>query len=466
MGECMRQWLETATAQLRYRRAAPGVARELESHLNEQYHAYLQQGCAPGEAEERTVASMGDPVLAGGALDLAHRPRPAWGPFLAAALLLLASGVLRWWESASFSADGARFWPEGAHGVLFAAVLSVLALAFAQFCLDVSRLARWAWQVYGLLLFLWAGGFFLWPTILNGRRYGSLPGLGLFSALDFTLLFVPVWAAVVYRQRGRGWRGFCVGALALVPGGLLCLYAPQLSAAVLTAVSGLVLAAVCCRADWFGVGRRRGGLALCALVAALILLALALVLTVPELRQTLARRFASLSNPLESGYWTNGLRRMWDGMRWFSPGDQTLLLSEAAGLVRVEDFVQRGASTLCAEYLPAYLGWRYGAFWALLPAAAVGGALVWLWTTALRIRSAIGRLCAVSVCTLLSASGILSLCVCFGLLPASELLLPFWGSGVDRVLQALVIGLLLSAFRLDNVLREPSAAPRPAPGTA
>jgi len=102
MGECMRQWLETATAQLRYRRAAPGVARELESHLNEQYHAYLQQGCAPGEAEERTVASMGDPLLAGGAPEIAHRPRPAWGAFR-------ALGVAGLWASAL--SVGGRLFP-------------------------------------------------------------------------------------------------------------------------------------------------------------------------------------------------------------------------------------------------------------------------------------------------------------------------------------------------------------------
>lgn len=463
MGDAMRQWLETATAQLRYRRAAPGVARELESHLNEQYHAYLAQGCTPGEAEKKTVASMGDPVLAGGALDLAHRPRPAWGPFCAAALLFLASGLLHWWESASLAADGTRLWRADAHGALFSAVLSVLTLALAQFCLDVSRLARRAWQLYGLLLVLSAGGFFLWPAILNGRRYGSLPGLGLYSAFDFALLFLPVWAAVVYRQRGRGWRGFFTGALALVPGGLLCLCAPQLSAAASVAAAGLALAALCCRADWFGVGRKRGILALLGLGAAPVLLVL--LLTAPRLGQFLARYSASLSDPLASGYWPNGLRRMWDGMRWFAPGDETLLLSEATGLVRVEDFVRRGASALRADFLLPYLGWRYGAFWALLAAVAVGGALAWLWRTALRTRSCAGRLCAVSVCALLTASGALYLCVCFGILPTSELLLPFWGSGVDRVIQAAVVGLLLSAFRLDNVLREPSAAPRPAPDT-
>ena len=67
MGQTRKEWLQTVTAQLRCRRAVPGVERELENHLSEQYNAFVAQGCAPEEAEHRTVESMGDPVLAGGA---------------------------------------------------------------------------------------------------------------------------------------------------------------------------------------------------------------------------------------------------------------------------------------------------------------------------------------------------------------------------------------------------------------
>ena len=91
MGQTRKEWLQTVTAQLRCRRAVPGVERELENHLSEQYNAFVAQGCAPEEAERRTVESMGDPVLAGGALDRVHRPRPAWGPFFMVAALLLAA---------------------------------------------------------------------------------------------------------------------------------------------------------------------------------------------------------------------------------------------------------------------------------------------------------------------------------------------------------------------------------------
>ena len=112
MGQTRKEWLQTVTAQLRCRRAVPGVERELENHLSEQYNAFVAQGCAPEEAERRTVESMGDPVLAGGALDRVHRPRPAWGPFFMVAALLLAGALLRFFWSVPVSAQGAYLWRE------------------------------------------------------------------------------------------------------------------------------------------------------------------------------------------------------------------------------------------------------------------------------------------------------------------------------------------------------------------
>ena len=148
MGQTRKEWLQTVTAQLRCRRAVPGVERELENHLSEQYNAFVAQGCAPEEAERRTVESMGDPVLAGGALDRVHRPRPAWGPFFMVAALLLAGALLRFFWSVPVSAQGAYLWREGAYQSLAAALAGIAVLAAVYFCMDVSLLARWTKALY------------------------------------------------------------------------------------------------------------------------------------------------------------------------------------------------------------------------------------------------------------------------------------------------------------------------------
>lgn len=182
--EKIQQWIETAAAQLRCRKAVPGVKSELESHLYEQYNAFLEQGCTAGEAQRKTVESMGDPVLAGGALDRIHRPRPAWGPFCAAAALLMMGGILRWWQSIPLAADGTLLWQESAWQTLFVTEISVLVLALVHFCMDVSLLARWVWQFYFGLLACSGCGILLGNAVINGRRYWALPFFGLYGAFD------------------------------------------------------------------------------------------------------------------------------------------------------------------------------------------------------------------------------------------------------------------------------------------
>ena len=199
MGQTRKEWLQTVTAQLRCRRAVPGVERELENHLSEQYNAFVAQGCAPEEAERRTVESMGDPVLAGGALDRVHRPRPAWGPFFMVAALLLAGALLRFFWSVPVSAQGAYLWREGAYQSLAAALAGIAVLAAVYFCMDVSLLARWTKALYIGLAAVSAYGFLAGYTLMNGRRLWTVWGVS-YDATHFSMIFIPIYAAVVYRR--------------------------------------------------------------------------------------------------------------------------------------------------------------------------------------------------------------------------------------------------------------------------
>lgn len=468
MGQTRKEWLKAATAQLRCRRAVPGVGRELESHLSEQYNAFVAEGCAPEEAERRTVESMGDPVLAGGALDRIHRPRPAWGPFFAVAALLVTGALLHFFWSTPVSAQGAYLWREGAYQSLTAAVLGVAALALMYFWMDVSLLARWAGRLYAGLLAVSAYGFLIGYTEINGRHVWMLFGLGAYDAAHFSMLFVPVYAAVVYHQRGRGWAGLLASGFALVPGLLLCLVTPHLTAACLLGLAALAVCLVCCGNDWYGLGKGKSFAVVLGVTAAfLAVLPLLALLFAPGLAGSFQRHlevlFAPGENVAEAGYWLNALRRMWAGMQWFGPGDGALLLGGQQALGTVGEFVEGAARELRADYLLAYAGWRYGIAGAAALAVAVTGALAWLWRTALRTRSGIGRLCAVGCCALFAVHGVFNLLSCLGLLSAKGML-PFLDGGWSSVLQAALAGLLLSAFRLDDVLREPqNAVPPKAP---
>lgn len=464
MGQTRKEWLQTVTAQLRCRRAVPGVERELENHLSEQYNAFVAQGCAPEEAERRTVESMGDPVLAGGALDRVHRPRPAWGPFFMVAALLLAGALLRFFWSVPVSAQGVYLWREGAYQSLAAALAGIAVLAAVYFCMDVSLLARWTKALYIGLAAVSAYGFLAGYTLMNGRRLWTVWGVS-YDATHFSMIFIPIYAAVVYRQRGRGWAGLLVSGFAIVPGLWLCIMVPHLAAACVLGLAGLAVCLVCCAGDWYGLGGKKSfavvlGVTAGSLVVTFLLVLLLMLGLAGSLQRHLEVLLAPDANAAGAGYWMNALRRMWDGMRWLGPGDGSLPLGEKAALGTVGEFAGKAVRELRADYLLAYAGWRYGIACAAALAAAVAGALAWLWRTAMRTRSSIGRLCAVGCCALLTMHGVLNLLSCLGWSSARGML-PFLDGGWTGVMQAGLAGLLLSAFRLDDVLREPQGTCAP-----
>ena len=69
-----KEYLDTMEQQIRSRQAGRAARREMEDHIEEQKATFQAAGMTAEEAETAAVAEMGDPVEAGAALDLVHRP--------------------------------------------------------------------------------------------------------------------------------------------------------------------------------------------------------------------------------------------------------------------------------------------------------------------------------------------------------------------------------------------------------
>lgn len=93
MPDQIETYVETAMDQVRWKKARPGLAAEIRTHLLDQRDACLAQGMDEGAAQGEAVRQMGDPVALGTDLDRVHRPRPQWG-LLVFALALAALGTL------------------------------------------------------------------------------------------------------------------------------------------------------------------------------------------------------------------------------------------------------------------------------------------------------------------------------------------------------------------------------------
>lgn len=95
MAERIERYLETAGAQVRWKRVRPALKRELRTHLEEQTEAYLAEGMAEDAAEAEAVRQMGDAEAVGLALDAVHRPKKQTAILLFAGLAIVLGMYLR-----------------------------------------------------------------------------------------------------------------------------------------------------------------------------------------------------------------------------------------------------------------------------------------------------------------------------------------------------------------------------------
>ena len=89
MAEQIERYLETAGAQVRWKRVCPALERELRTHLEEQTEAYVSEGLTEDAAEAEAVRQMGDAEAVGLALDAVHRPKRQTA-------ILLFAGLREW----------------------------------------------------------------------------------------------------------------------------------------------------------------------------------------------------------------------------------------------------------------------------------------------------------------------------------------------------------------------------------
>lgn len=269
--ELLRGWVNSATSQMRWKRARPVAAKELADHLSDQYEAFLDEGMDEEAAAQATAREMGDAVETGTQLDRAWRPRPDW-VMLGIVLVVAAMGLtLQYLLRPHNDLEWYMFF-----GKYVAGAVCLLAAYFV----DYTILGRHCWLLYGLWV---AGGLLLAFGPVRGESMGKLVYLA-----QWVWFFPVLFAGILFRQRGNGTRGIGICLLSLPVMWFLAIHAPSMAAiAVLTVVScGMLFMAV-----WRGAfGRRtRGRLALAASpVLAMALYCLFLYCTDHHIREKLA----------------------------------------------------------------------------------------------------------------------------------------------------------------------------------
>lgn len=419
-------YVETVGEQIRWKKARPSLTEEIRAHLLDERDACLARGMDEEAAQAEAARQMGDPVLLGADLDRVHRPRPQWG-LLALALALTAAGVLL---RVLLTAGMRGVSPEDLTRDVAGGLLGAAALA-AGYLLDVSALGkRAAWVCLGFL----AVTAPCTAAICWGR-----PGSRTFVSFLLQTLFPLTLALLLWRLRGRGWRG----VLAVVAWtGLMvvhCFLLPNLFTCLCVILSALVLGLFFAYQDWFGIGKPRGML----LAAVLGLTPIALL--VWGLRERFRLVIFPELDPMGWGYYSASVRTALSGAKPLGRTDPALWLTENGwSLVPGIEGENLLTNLICS--------------WGWLPFLAVVGAFLafflWMVWKTLRLRQTLGRAVCLGGLVSLGVQAAFSLLQNLGL-PFVDASFPLVVGNTGTVLSLFLIGLMLSALR-DGSLPEPA----------
>ena len=257
MAERIEWYLETAGAQVRWKRVRTALERELRTHLEEQTEAYLAEGMTEDAAEAEAVRQMGDAETVGLALDAVHRPKRQTAILLFAGLAIVLGMYLR------------AEWIGSSYAFALASGLLACGALLGGYYLDYRCLSRYAWYIYGAVLVL--GAVCVYQTTFMGPGAPRMLGITVGDTSEYAALLYPAaYALVVYALQGKK-GGFWLSLAAVAPFALPFLWdryvgiLPQLLFAVCAAA--VLLSAI--RAGLFQVKKNCAR----ALVWALLVLA-------------------------------------------------------------------------------------------------------------------------------------------------------------------------------------------------
>lgn len=425
----IQDYLETAAAEIRWKRARSVVIPELRRHLEDQRDAFAAEGRE--DAEGLAVEEMGDPVTVGAELNAIHRPRPQWGLLALTMLLALCGALLQIWLTAAWSycckdADPFR--------TLTAFALGCGALLLGYF-LDPARLAR-----YGRLIYLVAIAAGLIALLFSPR-----PQSVSLYAVYLTLCYPAVYALWLCTCRRKGWAGLLLAMGGGIPLAVLCVLAPRLSSLLTLLLTGFVLLLTASWTDWFGLGRRKsmGVVLLCGAVLA----ALALWFLVSSLSGSgrLAGALHPELDPTGSGYQASTIRKVLDLSQWLGQGTWNTGISAYP----FEQTVPGCGNDAFLTTIIYKLGWA--SFLSIVLAFAV--LTLWLLRRCLKHKSQLGRMVALAVVMTLCMQALYSVAWNLGVtLFAAEF--PLLIGNSNTVINMGLIGLALSVFRGESIARD------------
>lgn len=448
VSDAFHRYAEKVCEQIRWKKAHPAVAQEIEDHLTDQKNAYLAAGDSESIAEEKALLQMGDPISVGTALDQTHKPAPQWGMIGLVLLLFVLGGIIQVLLLKTIPAGNDALATRFAQ-VLFVFLPLSLATFVGMYFLDFSFFGKHPYVLpLGLLMVDLAAHLF--GVFYGGKKWLTLGSFAL-SPLALSLLFPLAFCGLFYRLRSQGRKGYLISGVLAAVFCLFLSYCHTFSGVLTFVFSAGVLMLVASKKKWFDKQRN---LFLLLFLLAVVCLIVLLMFYAPFRYQFAFRArtiFLPNSDVAGDGYVPAQLR---------AAISHSVFLGKGKDIVGISPILIEIPGMLRSDYLLTYLTYHYG--W------AVSGGLVLLlavflglgFRKALKQKSIFGQMVSLTILCTFTAEILLYILANLGIWLIAPIALPFLSYGATALLINMALaGVLLSVFRTGEVYRD--TAPHP-----
>ncbi len=436
----MDKYLEILSAQIRNSRARAMAVKEIRDHIEDQTQMYESRGMTREEARREAVRQMGDPVETGEGLDRIHRPDMDWkllGWIAAFSILGLIIQYVCFYGLKDMAGSS-----EGAFIRQCIYTAAGLALMTGVCLCDYSILGN-----YGDLMGVcFLGGIVVICSLDIFPREN-----GAYGYLKYMMyLFVPVYGGILWRRRGRGYRGIAAGflwiAAAFITGTKFVGGGFSITANAVAACGVMLLMALW--KDWFGVSRRAG------LIMAPVLVGGACLLLLSGLRSYQIRRLKVLFYPEayanEAGYFTYNIRKI---ISVLSMNRNTYGVLGQKGLLEFWNHCGiPGGYMLLQSAIILGLGKT------MVLCGIYGAFFFYLFSMAIREKNSLGRLTGIGCAAVLAAETVQNILYNAGIGLTYSGGIPFLSyGGIHTMVIYVILGILLSIYRYRRLVWDSGA---------
>lgn len=450
----MEEFIKNITEQIRCVRAREAVAKELSDHILDQAAAYEEQGEEHETAVGRAVREMGDPVEIGVELDRIHRPQIDV-KLIVMALLFGIGGMLLQYIIGGYAPMGGQNGASvyltqlGRQSLILLMSFGVMA---GMYFLDYSFIGRYASTVYWVMtlvfLIIRTGG-----REVNGRHP---------IMLMLVYLYIPVYAGILYRLRGKGFGAVLKGfGIQFMTAAFAYYFSDILHAAFAIYMTEMVLLLLAVCRGWFQVNKRD---VVIVVITVSIIVPLAVVLfvmagepahgsfRVARIQAFLQAMVDPQGEPYGSGYIYAWIREVLSHSKLVGACEGIPFDDEIVWLVPRSD-----------PFILLEIVITFGILAGLLVVAAFAALIVHAFRIVRRQKNQLGFMISAACFLVFLDNCVEGILINSGFYPVTSLQFPFLSSGVGATITyAVMIGLLLSIYRNEKIVTDYTVTERPA----